>query len=62
MVPLQSLVDHRKKLVAPIGSVLLHPLIGNELHILADDCHALRIELRAVAVRQKEDEDAPNQL
>ena len=60
MVPLQSLVDNRKEFIPPIGCVLLHPFVGNELHIFADDCHALWVELRAVAVPQKEDEDAPN--
>src|SRR3546814_1339128 len=51
-----------KEFISPIGCVSLHPFVGNKLHIFADDCHALRVELRAVAVPQKEDQDAPNQL
>ena len=62
MVALDALVDNRKEFFPSIGCVRLHPFVGNELHILADDCHALRVELRAVAVPQIEDEDAANQL
>ena len=62
MVPFQTLIDNRKKLVTPIRGVLLHPFVCDKLHIFADDRHALRIELRAISVRQIEVEDAPNQL
>ena len=62
MVTIHALIDNRKKFISPVRYVLLHPLVGNELHIFADDCHALRVKLRAVTVPQKEDEDAPNQL
>ena len=44
MVAIHALIDNCKEFIAPIGSVLLHPLIGNKLHIFADDCHALRVE------------------
>lgn len=60
MVAIHALIDNCKEFIAPIGSVLLHPLIGNKLHIFADDCHALRVELGLAPLHQMHVDDAPN--
>src|SRR3546814_17083248 len=62
MVAVQSCIHHCKTFVTPIRRVLPHPFIGNELHILANDAHPVRIELGTVPVRQDAVSDSAAKL